>query len=146
MQLHDFAEASKPYVRYIDFWCSRYQYSQLKAYTQIAAESGFNADAVSPTGAIGLCQIEPYTASAWNVNPYDPEDSIKGLVGNMAIYEKQFGHFSLALAAYNAGEGAVAEYHGVPPYPETQEYVETITDTVASAYPFWVPFWKELLT
>jgi soluble lytic murein transglycosylase-like protein len=134
-----------PFVKAIDAACVEHGYSQLKTVTQIAAESGFDPSATSPTGAIGLCQIEPATAAAWGVDPTDPVASINALVVNMAAYVAQFGSFSLALAAYNAGPGAVQEYGGIPHYAETEEYVAEITATVADAVDVWPDYWKQLL-
>ena len=91
-------------------------------------ESGGNAQAVSPAGAQGLMQLMPSTAAGMGVNAYDPGQSIdaaaKILSGSLTKYN---GSVPLALAAYNAGPGAVAQYGGIPPYSETQNYVRSIT-------------------
>jgi soluble lytic murein transglycosylase-like protein len=101
---------------------------------QIEQESGFNPRSRSWVGAQGIAQIMPETAKAWGVNPHDPIDSLfvaaREMARNVKTYERQ-GHdkttaYKLALAAYNAGAGAVAKYHGVPPYKETQNYVKRI--------------------
>lgn len=90
-------------------------------------ESGFDPTATSSAGAEGLMQIMPATAAGMGINPYDPAQAIDAagqiLAGNLA----HFGSVPLALAAYNAGAGAVATYGGIPPYPETQAYVQKIT-------------------
>lgn len=95
-------------------------------------ESGGNARAVSPAGAQGLMQLMPATAAAAGVNAFDPAQAIgaagKILAGNLA----RFGSVPLALAAYNAGAGAVAQYGGIPPYAETQNYVRRITAMLAA--------------
>jgi soluble lytic murein transglycosylase-like protein len=96
----------------------------------IQQESGFNPYATSAAGAQGLMQLMPATASSLGVtDPYDPLQSIdagaKYLSGKIAEYG---GNTSLALAAYNAGSGAVARYGGIPPYPETQNYVQSVED------------------
>lgn len=94
----------------------------------IHAESGFNTNAVSAAGAEGLMQLMPKTAASLGVSdPFDPEQSINA----GAKYIKQDldrfgGNESLALAAYNAGAGAVVKYGGVPPYRETQNYVKKV--------------------
>jgi cell wall-associated NlpC family hydrolase len=95
-------------------------------------ESGGNTSAVSPAGAQGLMQLMPSTAASLGVNAYDPTQAItaaaKILSGNLA----QFGSVPLALAAYNAGAGAVSQYGGIPPYAETQNYVRSITAMMAA--------------
>jgi hypothetical protein len=90
-------------------------------------ESGFQTDVVSPSGAIGIAQFMPATAAGLGVNPRDPQSSIYGQARLMASYLAQYaGDVAKALAAYNAGPGAVQRYGGVPPYAETQTYVSTI--------------------
>ena len=96
---------------------------------QMAAESGFQPCARSGAGAIGIAQIMPGTAKSWHVDPYIPEDSLKVAARHMAAYERAFGSYALAAAAYNAGPGAVNAAGGrVPAYPETREYVRRITN------------------
>lgn len=91
------------------------------------AESGFNPAAVSPKGATGLMQLMPDTARQLGVDPHDPRQNAEGgaqyLRELLARYEDQPDQVLLALAAYNAGPGAVEKYHGVPPYRETREYI-----------------------
>ena len=91
------------------------------------AESGMKPDAVSPKGAIGVMQLMPATARALSADPNDPEQNIDA--GTKLLRElllKYNGDVAKALAAYNAGEGAVARYQGVPPYRETQTYVDKV--------------------
>ncbi len=91
------------------------------------AESAFNPSAKSSAGAIGVMQLMPATAAGLHVDPYDSSQNIDGGVHLLATLLKQYnGDASLALAAYNAGPGAVAKYGGVPPYAETQNYVAKI--------------------
>jgi soluble lytic murein transglycosylase-like protein len=96
------------------------------------AESGFNPKAVSPKGAIGLMQLMPATAAQLKVDPNDPSQNAEGgvrLLRELLIrYQDHPDQVRRALAAYNAGEGAVARYGGVPPYRETQNYVHKIVE------------------
>ncbi|HTZ44245.1 MAG TPA: transglycosylase SLT domain-containing protein, partial [Jatrophihabitans sp.] len=96
-------------------------------------ESGGNAAAVSPAGAQGLMQLMPSTASGLGVNPWDPSQAVQGAAQLLSGYLTRFGSVPLALAAYNAGPGAVEQYGGVPPYSETQNYVAKITGLMAGA-------------
>lgn len=94
----------------------------------IHAESAFNPNAISHKGAQGLMQLIPATAERFGVsNPFDAAQNIRGGVGYLAWLLKRFdGNVTLATAAYNAGEGAVDRHGGVPPYAETQRYVERV--------------------
>jgi cell wall-associated NlpC family hydrolase len=96
-------------------------------------ESNFNASAVSPAGAQGLMQFMPATATGLGVNALDPGSAIDGAAKYLGTLTKQFGSTELALAAYNAGPGTVSRYGGIPPYPETQNYVRSVL-TKAEAY------------
>ena len=94
----------------------------------IAVESGFNPRATSPKNAQGLMQLIPDTARRFQVrNPYDPEDNVKGGLAYLRWLMTQFeGNVELVAAAYNAGEKAVEKYRGIPPYPETRNYVQKV--------------------
>ena len=95
-------------------------------------ESGFDPNVGSPAGAQGIAQFMPGTAKGMGVDPYDPSSAIPGAARLLAGNKDQFGSWDLALAAYNAGGGAVSQYGGIPPYPETQNYVKTIMGAVGN--------------
>jgi hypothetical protein len=92
----------------------------------IAVESGFKPDALSTVGAIGLGQLMPNTAAHLGVDPYDPEENLRGSARYLLTQLEDFGAPDLALAAYNAGPAAVREYGGIPPYAETLAHVEKV--------------------
>ena len=89
-------------------------------------ESGGNADAVSSAGARGLMQFMPGTARAMGIDPSDPAQAVDGAARLLTRLRDTFGSTELALAAYNAGEGAVRRAGGIPPYGETQAYVSKV--------------------
>jgi len=91
------------------------------------AESAYNAQAVSPRGAIGLMQLMPATASTLSVDPENPaQNAYAGALYLRQLLVKYNGSVSRAVAAYNAGPGAVDKYKGVPPYRETRAYVRRV--------------------
>ena len=99
---------------------------------QMMQESGLNPDAVSPKGAVGIAQIMPGTARdpGYGVTPVtdptDPEEALRFGAEYMRAMLDKYGDYGLALAAYNAGPGAVDEAGGIPPFQETQNYVASI--------------------
>ncbi len=92
-------------------------------------ESGLNPRAQSPAGAQGLMQLMPATSRSLGVDAFDPAQAVDGAARLLAGHLKRFGSTELALAAYNAGGGAVSRYGGIPPYPETQNYVRKVLAT-----------------
>ena len=101
----------------------------------IAAESGFKTNAVSPKRAMGLMQLMPRTAARFGVlHPFDAAENIRGGVSYLSwLLERFGGNLDLALAAYNAGEGAVEAYGGVPPFRETRQYVARVESIYGGA-------------
>jgi len=122
------ASGATPYAAAIDAAGQRYGIDPLLIQSVIQQESGFNPNSTSSAGAQGLMQLMPSTSASMGVtNPYDPNQSIDGGARVLRQALDQFGgNTQLALAAYNAGSGAVTRYGGIPPYPETQNYVRNI--------------------
>ncbi len=94
----------------------------------VATESNFDPDAISKKGALGLMQLMPETARGMGVtDPFHPAENLEAGARHLRrLIEKYQGKLTLALSAYNAGETAVDRYKGIPPYPETQNYVKKV--------------------
>lgn len=97
-------------------------------------ESGYDTKAISSAGAQGMMQLMPGTAKGLGVtNPFDPAQAVDGAARMLRDLTRRFGSTELALAAYNAGPGAVLKYDGIPPYPETQRYVRSVMSLMKAA-------------
>jgi soluble lytic murein transglycosylase-like protein len=103
----------------------------------VAVESGFRADAISRKGAIGLMQLMPSTARDYGADPKDPQQNVEAgtryLRDLLLKYQHDDHQVIRALAAYNAGPGAVDRYHGVPPYRETLAYITRVLKKYAKS-------------
>lgn len=115
--------------RFIEAAAMRHDIDSRIIHAVIETESFYQPDAVSPKGAQGLMQLMPATAKQYGVTElFDPEKNINvGTEHLKYLLDKYEGDLPLAIAAYNAGEGAVKKYEGIPPYPETIGYVKKIT-------------------
>jgi len=123
-----------PYVRQT---AERYQVDPLLVHSVIQIESNYNPLAISPKGARGLMQLMPATARRFAVrNSFNPAENIDGGVRYLkyllALFENQRSPERLALAAYNAGEGAVLRHGGIPPFRETTAYVDQVLNQWAA--------------
>lgn len=121
---------SGPFAKEIREMSSRYDVDPALVEAIVRAESSFDPSAVSRRGAAGLMQLMPRTASALGVgNRFDPRESIRGGVRHLRyLLDRYRGDVALAVAAYNAGEGAIALHRGIPPYPETVQYVQRVLE------------------
>jgi cell wall-associated NlpC family hydrolase len=119
--------AGTPYASLFTQASQKYGISPTLLAAVAKQESGFNARAVSPAGAQGLMQLMPGTAAGLGVrNSFDPAQAVDGAARLLKDLLAEFGRVDLALAAYNAGPGAVHRYDGIPPYPETRKYVPAV--------------------
>ena len=114
------------------YFSNKYKVSSDLIFAIIDQESNYNHKDSSSAGAIGLMQIIPATANYLKINPYNSTQNIEGGVRYFKEMLNKYQKTSLALAAYNAGPGAVVQYNGVPPYSETQHYVKTVVSTYTS--------------
>jgi len=129
------AKASQTIEELIEDASNRYQVDPLLVKSVMQVESNFNPAAVSPKGAQGLMQLIPATAQRFGViDPFDSKQNIEGGVRYLRYLQDLFpSDLRLSLAAYNAGEGAVAKYGAVPPYRETVDYVQKVHQRYSNA-------------
>lgn len=123
-----------PYAGLFEAASQKYGVSSTLLAAVARQESGFDPRATSPAGAQGLMQLMPATADGLGVkNPFDPAQAVDGAARLLSSLLDRFGSTELALAAYNAGPGAVLRYDGIPPYPETTNYVRSIMANLEAA-------------
>lgn len=126
--------AGTPYASLFEAASARYGVSAELLSAVAKQESGYNPGVTSPAGAQGLMQLMPATAEGLGVtNAFDPTQAVDGAARLLKSLLDRFGSTELALAAYNAGPGAVLRYDGVPPYAETQNYVRSVMSTLEAA-------------
>ena len=116
------------YKEIVNAACKTYDVDEKLIWAMMRVESNFNSEAISRKGAQGLMQLMPETARRYRVtDTFNPRENIyAGVLHLKALLLKYQGNEKLALAAYNAGSGAVDKYQGIPPYPETQNYVKLV--------------------
>jgi soluble lytic murein transglycosylase-like protein len=115
-----------PYAELVDEVAARHGVNPRLVNAMIRVESGYRADARSRKGAMGLMQLMPETARQYAVqDPFEPRSNIEAGIKHLRSLLERFT-LPLALAAYNAGEAAVQRFGGVPPYPETRDYVQQV--------------------
>ena len=122
------AERARNYIKEIILYASQYDIDSKLILAVIRNESCFDRSAVSSAGAQGLMQLMPATARWLGVtDSFSPDQNIRGGTKYLSDLVKRYdNNIKMALAAYNAGPGAVAKYGGVPPYAETQKYIEKV--------------------
>jgi soluble lytic murein transglycosylase-like protein len=119
--------SSTPYGEIIAAVSEAHGVDPLLVRALIQVESNYQTRARSPKGAMGLMQLMPSTARVYRVrNPFDPRTNIEAGIKHLKSLIDRFGRVELGLAAYNAGEGAVTKFNGIPPYRETRNYVSRI--------------------
>jgi soluble lytic murein transglycosylase-like protein len=127
--LQDYYKNQKKYTATINYYASQHRLPKALLHAVIAAESAYDPEAISRTGAVGLMQLMPATARRYGVrNRRDPSDNISGGTRYLKDLLGMFNNnLALALAAYNSGENAVKEYgNRIPPYDETRNYVKKV--------------------
>lgn len=129
------AKPDAPIAELVEDAASKHGVDPMLVHSVIKAESNYNPNAVSHAGAQGLMQLMPATARQLGVhNSFNPKENIEGGVKYLKYLQEKFQDPALALAAYNAGEGAVARYNNsIPPYRETQDYVVKVARNYRAA-------------
>jgi soluble lytic murein transglycosylase-like protein len=122
------AATTRQFSRLILHTAREYQVDPALVHAVVTAESGYNPEAISKAGAVGLMQLMPATARRYGVQDRrDPAENLRGGVRYLQYLLTRFKTLPLALAAYNAGENAVVKYgHQIPPYPETEAFVRKV--------------------
>jgi soluble lytic murein transglycosylase-like protein len=124
---HLHSEWNWEYDMWVEHLSKKYNISVSLVKGVIKAESGFKNNSISPQGAIGYMQLMPETAVSLGIKDiYDPVENLKGGIKYLKILLDKYKNIPLALAAYNAGPGAVNKYGCIPPYPETINFVFTV--------------------
>ncbi len=125
------ANRAADYQDLIKQYSSEFRVDEKLVTAVIRNESCFDKSATSPAGAEGLMQLMPATARSLGVtDSFEPHQNLRGGVQYLSeLVNRYHNNLALALAAYNAGPGAVAKYDGVPPYPETQKYIQRVMDS-----------------
>ncbi len=126
-------ERAKPYYKSIKKHAKHYSIDENLIKAIMAVESCYNRTALSPKNAQGLMQLIPKTAARFGVlDSYNPDQNIRGGTHYLNVLKKRYkGNMIKTIAAYNAGEGAVDKYKGIPPYKETQRYVKKVLHVYA---------------
>jgi soluble lytic murein transglycosylase-like protein len=122
-------QGKKPYDKIVKYFAQKYGIDSALIHSIIKTESNYDSQAISPKGAKGLMQLMPETAKLYGVkNVFDPEENIEGGVRYIKDLVKTYKRRTdLVLAAYNAGQEAIAKYGGrIPPYPETKNYIKKV--------------------
>lgn len=133
-------KAALPYYANINNAADEYEIPRDILYGLLKRESmGFNPRVISgqmnsPVGAQGIAQFMPGTAKQLGIDPLNPDEAIPGSANYLSQQYQKFGDWPQALAAYNAGPGAVGQYGGVPPYDETEAYVQAILAGLGYGY------------
>jgi len=125
------AQAGRPAIEsFVKRCAARYNLDPMLVLAVISAESGYDPRALSPRGAMGLMQLMPETARGLGIrDPYEPLANLEGgMLYLRMMLDRHGAELPLALASYNAGPAEVVRHKGVPPYPETREYVRKVTE------------------
>lgn len=133
--LPSFSKLRNAFDRLIVREADLYQVDRGLVKAVIHTESGFNPKALSKPGAQGLMQLMPATAQQYGVtDPFDPSQNVSAGTKHLKYLLDRYNQVELALAAYNAGEGNVEKYGGVPPFPETRDYVKRVISRYQHLY------------